>query len=224
MNGEWTRIERLALYTLLIAIVGVLVALFIPEIRRMLLSSEQSLISPNGLPTDTSTKNTPPTSSEFPKQKSEKQIQTKTVTVSAKLMWTNTGVELRTGDYIKIEASGQCNASGVTTDGAYKWVGPDGWGYSPKFNAGNTDKPMRWVYVLGSESSLGCMTGKVGRNGKPFMVGNSYTFTAPENGTLYLGFNDNISDWQGNIIHSLNEEGVIWDDNGGAFTATIRKE
>jgi hypothetical protein len=224
MNGEWTRAEKLAMYSLIVAIVGVLVALFIPELRRTLsLNPERDLISPNNSPTNASTIHTPPASTEASKQRREKRIETKTVTVSAKKMWTDTGVQVRKGDYIVIEASGQANASGVSTDGAYKWVGPDGWGHAPKFNAGNTNNPMRWVWVLGSESSLGCMTGKIGRNGRPFMVGSSYTFTAQENETLYLGFNDHISDWQGNIIYSLDEDGIVWEGNGGSFIATIRK-
>jgi hypothetical protein len=225
MRSEWTRAERLAFYSLLVAIIGVLVALFFPELRERLgLKSKGVSISSSNQPTNASTPNTPPTSTDESTQKRETRTETKTITVSAKKMWTDTGVQIRKGDYIIIEASGQANASGVATDAAYKWVGPDGWGYAPKFNNGNTGQPMRWVLVLGSESSLGCMTGKIGKYGRPFRVGSYHTFTAKENGTLYLGFNDHISDWQGNIIYSSDEDGVVWEDNDGAFTATIRKQ
>ena len=56
------------------------------------------------------------------------------------------------------------------------------------------------------------------------MVGSSHTFTAQEGGTFFLGFNDHISDWQGNIIYGLDKDGIVWEDNAGAFTATIRKQ
>ena len=102
--------------------------------------------------------------------------------------------------------------------------GPRWLGLCPKFNNGNTGQPMRWVLVLGSESSLDCMTGKIGGYVRPFRVGSYHTFTAQESGTLYLGFNDHISNWQGNIIYSTDEDGVVWEENEGAFTATIRKQ
>lgn len=152
-----------------------------------------------------------------------KKEESKTVTVSAQRMWTDTNIQLKNGDLIEINASGKANASGVSTDGAYKWVDPDGWGYAPEFTNGETGEPMRWTYVLGRGTSLMCLTGKVGKNGQPFKVGRYYTFTASENGTLYLGANDVISDYKGNILYSLDETGIIWPDNGGAFTATVKR-
>jgi hypothetical protein len=147
---------------------------------------------------------------------------TTTITVSAQRMWTDTGIDVRSGDLLEITASGRANASGVSTDAAYKWVGPEGWGYAPEFNNGQTGERMRWVYVLGSDSSLMCLTGKVG-NGTPFKVGSNYTFTAEDNGRLYLGVNDVISDYKGNVIYNGNETGAIWSDNGGSFIANVKR-
>jgi hypothetical protein len=151
------------------------------------------------------------------------QAQTKTVTVSAQRMWTDTGIDATAGDLLEITASGRANASGVSTDAAYKWVGPDGWGYEPEFNNGETGERMRWVYVLGSNSSLVCLTGKVGNSGTPFKVGSNYTFTAEQDGRLYLGVNDAISDYKGNVIYNGNETGTIWPDNGGSFIANVKR-
>lgn len=48
MISKWTRAERLAFYSLLVAIIGVLVALFIPELRaRMGLAYERASGGPN---------------------------------------------------------------------------------------------------------------------------------------------------------------------------------
>ena len=149
--------------------------------------------------------------------------ETKIITVSAQRMWTDTNVQLKNGDLVEINASGKVNASGVSTDPAYKWVDPDGWGYAPEFKNGETGEPLRWTYVLGPGTSLMCLTGKVGPNGQPFKVGRHYLFTAQENGTLYLGANDVISDYKGNIVYTLDESSIIWPDNGGAFTVNVKR-
>lgn len=151
------------------------------------------------------------------------QTQSKTITVSGQRMWTDTGIDVKSGELLEINASGRANASGVSTDGAYKWVGPDGWGYAPEFNNSETGEPMRWVYVLGSNSSLMCLTGKVGTNGTPFKVGSNYSFTADQTGRLYLGVNDVISDYKGNVLYRGDETGTIWPDNGGSFIANVKR-
>src|ERR1041384_1989248 len=89
MRSEWTRAERLAFYSLLVAIIGVLVALFFPELRERLgLKSKGVSISSSNQPTNASTPNTAPTSTGESTQKRETRTETKTITVSAKKMWT----------------------------------------------------------------------------------------------------------------------------------------
>ena len=83
MNSEWARSEKLALYALCVAIIGVLVAVFIPELRNRLgLNPERVAISPSNPAIDASTPNAPPASTDARKEKSEKAIEIKTVTVS----------------------------------------------------------------------------------------------------------------------------------------------
>lgn len=158
-----------------------------------------------------------------PTKPTSRKEEAKTVTVSAQRMWTDTNIQLKNGDLVEINAAGKVNASGVATDDLYKWVDPDGWGYAPEFRNTETGEPMRWTYVLGPGTSLMCLIGKVGENGKPFKVGRQYLFTAQENGTLYLGANDVISDDKGNIIYSLDKSNNTWPDNGGTFTANVKK-
>lgn len=150
------------------------------------------------------------------------QNQAKTIIVDAQRMWTDCSIQIRKGDLIKIEASGQVNACTAPGDGANKWVGPDGWGYQPEFNIAGVRTD--WVHVLGRGTSLECLTGKIGKKGMPFKVGRYSRFTAQEAGVLYLGVNHVISDYQGHIIHSLDEEGVIWPGSAGSFSATVQIE
>ena len=221
MKRAWTRAERLALGSLLITIAGILVAIFLPELRGILnLHSESASV-----PIRNPSRGDKPTHAFTgpPQRDSTEHIETRSMHVSAKKMWTDTGIRVNVGDHISIDATGLANASGVHTDGAFKWVGPNGWGYTPEFTNAENGQPMNWIYVLGKGSSLGCMTGKIGSHGAPFMVGSSYMFVAQERGNLFLGFNDHISDWQGNPIFGLDNDGVTWPDNGGGFLARIRK-
>ncbi len=153
---------------------------------------------------------------------SEQQISRKTskqISVDAQYMWTDTTIDLKQGDFVSISATGKVTATTSPGDAANKWVGPDGWGYQPQFN--NQGKPNRWIQVLGSGSSLECMTGKVGENGAPFKVGSSYSFTANQSGRLYLGVNHVVSDVEGNRLWSNNELGRIWKGSAGNFDARI---
>ena len=144
----------------------------------------------------------------------------KVIEVTAQRMWTDTGVDVRTGDTIAIKASGNVNSTMKETDAAHKWVGPDGWGHTPAFIWGMTGKPTRWVYVLGYGSSLMCLTGSIDRQ-NPFRVGTSCSFIAKKNGRLYLGINNKISDWQGNITMRADIDDVVWGESGGYFKAKI---
>jgi len=66
MSSEWTRSERLAVYSLLVALIGVIVALFIPELRaRLGLNPERVSLSPSNASTSSSSEN-PPTKSVAP--------------------------------------------------------------------------------------------------------------------------------------------------------------
>lgn len=144
----------------------------------------------------------------------------KNVSVDAQYMWTDTGLDLATGDYVLITASGQATASTSPGDAANRYVGPDGWGEQPIFY--NTQgKPHRWKLVLGDGSSLEALIGKVGSSGDPFKVGSNYSFTATQAGRLFLGVNHVVSDANGNRIWNNDERGRIWTGSDGAFDARI---
>jgi len=218
MNG-WTRSEKIGLYSLGVAVIGLLVGLLtVPEFRAMFGLHQGAAVKPTATQSDL-LQSVEPQSSKLPSKPEE----TKTITVSAQRMWTDTNLQLTIGDLVEINASGRVNASGVSTDAAYKWVGPDGWGYSPEFRNGQTGEQMKWVYVLGPGTSLMCLTGKIGRSGRPFKIGSHYSFTAQESGTLYLGANDIVSDYKGNIVYGLDEMKPIWLDNGGTFAAVVKR-
>lgn len=141
--------------------------------------------------------------------------ETKSVIVRADEVWNNTGVEVKKGDTITIQASGRINIA-TPGEGGDKWVDPDGWGYIPQFNCGN--QPCRYTYEV--TESLAALIGKIG-NAKPFHVGSSKTFTASESGVLHLGVNDGISDWKGIKLNENELQRAIYFNNSGSFTANI---
>jgi hypothetical protein len=207
----------------LFTIVGATAALLVvPEVRRSLglglhgpthTDSSQNHSEPSGKAPGPTQSTTAPSHAE-----------TRTVIVDPQRMWTDSNLQIKKGELITVEASGQVNACTIPEDGANKWVGPDGWGYNPQWNWGDTGKTTNWIYVLGKGSSLECLTGRIGRKGQPFRIGSHHKFTVPESGTLYLGVNHVISDWQGNITHGLDEMGLIWPSSAGTFTVKVTTE
>lgn len=119
-----------------------------------------------------------------------------------------------------IKAFGKVNTYTVSSDGSYKWVGADGWGYQPEFN--RAGKPNLYIPVLGKGSSFMCLIGKTGATGNPFKVGSNFTFTADTNGVLYLGINDSIQDPDGNPITS--DDNQYWRENAGSFNVKITRK
>jgi hypothetical protein len=126
MSNEWTRTERLTLYSLLVAIVGVSVALLtVPEFRRMFKLTEPMVIVPQATPVSSSSSDSsqPP-----PKQSSPKVTFSKRVEVRADQVWVDTGIEV-TGKKIRIEyESGQWSNGGdeplfADGRGANSWPG-----------------------------------------------------------------------------------------------------
>jgi hypothetical protein len=149
-----------------------------------------------------------------------RQTSTTQVAVDAQFMWTDTKLGLTAGDRVSVSATGQATATTLQGDGAYKYVGPDGWGEQPQFYD-NDGKPHRWQLVLGSGSSMECLMGKVGSDGTPFKVGSSHSFTASGSGRFYLGVNHVVSDAKGDRLWNNDERGRIWTGSGGSFDARI---
>jgi hypothetical protein len=97
------------------------------------------------------------------------------VRVEANQPWTNTGLNVRAGDFVAFRASGRINFG----QGATATAGPDGNG-TLRSNA----NPV-------SAMPVGGLIGRVG-NGAPFPIGsNTQPIRMPGNGTLILGVNDN---------------------------------
>ncbi len=103
----------------------------------------------------------------------------KTVLVSGKTPWTDTGIQISKADTISFTATGQVQW-GV---GKSKLVGPEGSTQKIKANALRTAYP---VSTLGA----GGLIAKVG-SGRALAVGKTAKIVASESGTLYLGINDN---------------------------------
>ncbi len=140
------------------------------------------------------------------------------ISVEARRMWTDSGIQIRAGDSVDIQASGKVNSCLNPNDASSRWVGPDGWGYQPQFFL--YGRPNLYVPVLGAGSSLMCLTAKVGSRGAPFKVGRRFVFKAPCTGTLHLGVNDAIRDYMARPITS--DEDIAWSDNAGAFKVYVR--
>jgi small nuclear ribonucleoprotein (snRNP)-like protein len=108
------------------------------------------------------------------------------VTIPANQAWTDTGIYVRRGERIQFNASGQ-----IRWSPDFPRVGPEGGGSTP-------GAPM--------SAPGGALIGRVG-NSAPFVVANGQIVTAPADGELMLGINDdNVSDNTGNfqvqIAHS----------------------
>jgi len=113
------------------------------------------------------------------------------VSVPGTEVWTDTGVDLKPGDLVVIEATGDVILGG---NGSVHG-GPEG----------NDDPNIRTNNVEGLEDeNHGALIGGIGEGGTPFLVGTQHGFTVVEEGRLLLGVNDTGT---GN--------------NGGAFEAVI---
>jgi len=140
------------------------------------------------------------------------------LTVSANKPWTDTGLLLGKGNWVVIEAEGEVTGCANSRDGAYKWVSPEGWGYSPRFYRGGKLGTAKNLLPNGSFMSL---VGKIDEKGRPFYVGRELSFTVNRYGVLYLGVNDAITN---DRRETIGEWHSWWKDNRGHFSVIIRKE
>jgi hypothetical protein len=104
-----------------------------------------------------------------------------TATIDADYRWTPTGVTVREGELVRLEASG----SVVMAPGTEP-VGPEG---SARGRVGNAPFPDR---------PAGALIAKIGEDGEPMFIGSSrHTFRANRSGQLLLGVNDDYFDDNG---------------------------
>lgn len=97
--------------------------------------------------------------------------------------WQSVGVQVNEGDLIRLRAQG----TWLYTPGEYH--GPEG----------HRRYPAPSVYPIGGVAG-GVLLGRIGEDGRPFIVGRGGTFYAERAGTLYLRINDDIlSDNEGYV-------------------------
>lgn len=99
--------------------------------------------------------------------------------VSSRQQWKDTGIALRIGDEINIQASGRINFSRATGDVAAA--------------AGAAGRPATPAAPL-PYSDIGALIARIGNN-EPFIVGTDLTgFRVQQAGRLFLGVNDDVLD------------------------------
>ena len=110
----------------------------------------------------------------------------RTIVVPANVAWTNTGIKVKLGQWLRFEPSGEIRLSFHGDDVAVA--------------AGAKSGRMSDKAPIPS-ASLGTLIGRV-NSGKPFSIGDStQAFQMPANGTLFLSGNDDyVGDNSGNYV------------------------
>ncbi|MCX6238843.1 MAG: hypothetical protein NTY07_14985, partial [Bacteroidia bacterium] len=128
------------------------------------------------------------------------------VKVDGKKIWTDAGVDVVKGQQISLTASGRVYANNTVQ------CGPEGITNRPDWN----------TYCVVNGKPVAGLIMKIG-NGNPFFAGNSYTFSAPQNGRIFLGVNDkDVGNNKGEfiVILSVNAYGEIKVSGTKAWTTT----
>ncbi|HVQ38252.1 MAG TPA: tetratricopeptide repeat protein [Pyrinomonadaceae bacterium] len=124
----------------------------------------------------------------------------------------DTKIQVKKGQTITILGTGRINGSSNPSDGAYKWVGPDGWGSDPTFNQGRTGPLQRGQSFMALCVRIG--TGKLPVNdGRWRLAGSNFQFTADQDGTAHLTVND---------VNDPTGMGDWWSDNQGELAVKIQ--
>lgn len=97
------------------------------------------------------------------------------VDVKARDEWTGTGIELHKGEKYRVSASGEWMMGGLCGHS-----GPGGKG---------SNSPLCFSFIppfILPEHEIGTLVGKIGKEGKPFRIGELLEFEADRDGPLYL--------------------------------------
>ncbi|HEU4935837.1 MAG TPA: hypothetical protein VFT39_05240 [Vicinamibacterales bacterium] len=97
------------------------------------------------------------------------------ITVSAKQPWTSTGMTVRKGEVLSINATGEVQLSTDSSDVATP--------FGSKSGRKATNAPLPNV-------PAGALIGRIGANGQPFGIGSGVQVPMPQQGQLFLGIND----------------------------------
>lgn len=135
-----------------------------------------------------------------------------TVSVQAGVAWTDTGVEVRRGQPLRLDAAGRARALGFRLRAWFggevidRWVGPEGTYRWPRsYGKPRGARPFPLPTMADGPAPAFGLIGRIGDDGEPFVVGASYHDDAPATGRLWLGLNDDRLE-----------------DNRGAFTVSIQ--
>lgn len=99
---------------------------------------------------------------------------TREISVAGNVAWTDTGIEVQTGQRLIVNASGEVLANPENK------TSPDGFSAKPEWRRHN----------VVAEAHHMALIGKIGTTGKPFLVGAAFRGPAPATGRLLLGIND----------------------------------
>ena len=97
------------------------------------------------------------------------------ITVSAKQAWTATGLTVRKGEVLSINATGEVQLSTDSNDIATP--------FGAKSGRKATNAPLPNI-------PAGALIGRIGANGQPFGIGSGVQIPMPAAGQLFLGIND----------------------------------
>ncbi|HKO34932.1 MAG TPA: hypothetical protein VJV21_00525 [Pyrinomonadaceae bacterium] len=127
-----------------------------------------------------------------------------TVEVMGNARSSDTAIDVRAGDQITFSATGTVVAGQRAGS-----VNPEG-GRSTGFGSIIGTRP---VPSAGVGALIGFIRFANGQTGQPFFIGSQLTWTAPSDGRLYLGINDdNFNDNSGSFVVRLRVTREIWND------------
>jgi hypothetical protein len=119
------------------------------------------------------------------------------VTLPSNLPQLDANIRVQKGQTIKAFATGKVNSTPHQSDGAFKWVGPDGWGSDPGFMHQRKGPLKRGQSFMALCMRIGFGNLPVD-DGEWHLAGSSFEFVADQDGTVHLTVNDqDYSDNQG---------------------------
>ena len=115
-------------------------------------------------------------------------------------VFTQTAIEVKRGDIMAFIAWGEWDVGAGL-------IGPDG-------SETPCDCTVSEISGSSAHGALGALIGRIGTQGKPFLIGSQQIMTAAEDGALFLSSNDNFEP-------CAEEHGSCYDDNQGTINVCI---
>jgi len=130
---------------------------------------------------------------------------------------TATSIEIKRGNTISFSASGiwSVGLGSIGPDGKEDWV-ENVKGDCVEYPVG--ERSLRQRNGRFFRGYVGALIGRIGLQGKPFLIGSRKTITAPESGKLFLGSNDNLCP----CPFFGGERGSCYEDNRGFIKVCVQ--